>query len=233
MRIPDLQPPHLGEAGHRLPVGHHRRLCHRLGVGLGDAVVAGGDGEAGRQPLDVTRTAPAGSRQSRSGRTAAPARARRRPRSWTGGHPHNWASSPAVGWGQVGGHDLGRPPVEGERRHQHPPVPHRDQVRLPGAVLLLQQPDRVGPAGGRHPAAVAGQRPIPRLQSPRSAVVHAGVRDPLDGHRLCPLFLGPRWPRWNDISQVPSPARGGSEAFRSSSRTLGGFGAGLGWLARG
>jgi hypothetical protein len=56
--------------------------------------------------------------------------------------------------GQVGGHDLGRSPVEGERREQHPPVSHRDQVGLPGQVLLIQQPDQVGPVA----SGVAGWR---------------------------------------------------------------------------
>jgi hypothetical protein len=58
MRIPDLQPPHLREAGHRIPVGRHRRQRRRLGVARGEAVVLGGDGEAGRQPLDVVLERP-------------------------------------------------------------------------------------------------------------------------------------------------------------------------------
>jgi hypothetical protein len=59
------------------------------------------------------------------------------------------------GAGEVGGHHLGRSAVEGERRDQHPPVPDRDQVGLAGGVLLLQQPDRVGPVAGWRPAVVA------------------------------------------------------------------------------
>ena len=95
---------------------------------------------------------------------------------------------------EVGGHDLGRAPVEGERRDHHPPVPDRHQVGLPGGVLLLEQPDRVGAVGGRRPARVAGQRrPLARLLAPRPAFVDARMRDPLPRvawlrprrHRLC------------------------------------------------
>ena len=59
---------------------------------------------------------------------------------------------------QVGGHDLGRAPVEGERRDHHPPVTHRHQVRLAGRVLLLEQRDRVGAVRGRLPTRVARRR---------------------------------------------------------------------------
>jgi len=56
------------------------------------------------------------------------------------------------GLAEVGRHDRGRAPVEGEWRDHHPAVPDRDQVRLPGPVLLLDQGDRVGPvARGRPP----------------------------------------------------------------------------------
>ena len=54
---------------------------------------------------------------------------------------------------QVGGHDLGRAPIEGERRHHHPPVAYRHEVRLTRRVLLLEQRDRVGrSAAGFQPA---------------------------------------------------------------------------------
>jgi hypothetical protein len=56
--IPDGHRPHLGEAGHRLPIGGNRPQRGRLGVGLGEAVVLSRDGEAGRQPLDVVLERP-------------------------------------------------------------------------------------------------------------------------------------------------------------------------------
>ena len=94
------------------------------------------------------------------------------------------------GGGQVGGHDLGRAPVEGERRDQHAAVADRDQVGLAGGVLLLQQPHRVGPVAGRRPAVVAGQRrPLARLLAPGPPFLDARMRDLL--HRHCgPHFIG-------------------------------------------
>ena len=91
------------------------------------------------------------------------------------------------GGGQVGGHDLGRPPVEGEGRDQHPPVPDRDQVGLPGRVLLLQQRHRVGAVGGRRPSGVAvRRRPVPSLPTPRPPLLDAQVHDLSRSHRPAP-----------------------------------------------
>ena len=57
---------------------------------------------------------------------------------------------------EVGRHDLRRAPIEGERRDHHPPVAHRNQVRLTRRVLRLQKGYRVGPVRGRLPPGVAG-----------------------------------------------------------------------------
>jgi hypothetical protein len=66
--------------------------------------------------------------------------------------PHSWTWRPAGGrFGEVGGHDLGRAPVEGERRDHHPAMADRHQVRLTGGVLLLEQGDRVGTVRGGLP----------------------------------------------------------------------------------
>src|SRR3954469_18886868 len=46
---------------------------------------------------------------------------------------------------QVRRHDLGRAPVEHERRSHHPAMTYRHQTRLAGDVLLLQQADRSPP----------------------------------------------------------------------------------------
>ena len=63
---------------------------------------------------------------------------------------------------QVGGHDLGRAPVEGERGNHHPAVAHRHQVGLTGRILLLEQRNRVGAISGRLPAGVCrGSRQFP------------------------------------------------------------------------
>jgi hypothetical protein len=97
---------------------------------------------------------------------------------------------------EVGGHDLGAAPVEGERRHQHPAVADRDQVRLPGAVLLLEQPDRVGAITGRGPAGVAGGRgAVACLPAPGPALVNAWMRDLRPGgHQPQSLRASFRWP---------------------------------------
>jgi hypothetical protein len=95
------------------------------------------------------------------------------------------------GGGKVGGHDLGRSPVEGERRDQHPPVPDGDQVGLPGRVLLLQQRHRVGAVGGRRPSSVAVQRrPVPSLLALRLALVHARMWDPRPRCHMAPPRQG-------------------------------------------
>ena len=58
--------------------------------------------------------------------------------------PHSCTRSPAAGVrGQVGRHRQRRPPVERERRHQHPPVPDGHQLGHPRRRLVQQQPDRI------------------------------------------------------------------------------------------
>jgi hypothetical protein len=79
---------------------------------------------------------------------------------------------------QVGSHDLGRAPIEGERRHHHPPVAHRHQVRLARRVLLLEQRDRVGAVRGRLPTRMSRRRYLlPCFLSPLSTLVDGRVLD--------------------------------------------------------
>ena len=77
----------------------------------------------------------------------------RRHRSWKRwASPHSCTVNPARGVSlEVGGHDTGRPAIEGKRRDQHTPVAHRHEVRLAPRVLLLQQGDRVRAVGGGLP----------------------------------------------------------------------------------
>ena len=56
---------------------------------------------------------------------------------------------------QVGGHDLRRAAVEGERRDHHPAVTDRDQVLLARRVLCLEQRDGIGTVRGGLPASMA------------------------------------------------------------------------------
>ena len=185
--------PHLREGGHRLPVGAHRRQRRRARVGLGEAVVAGRDREARRHPLDVVLERP-GQRlievvhveqQPRSGEANSPKFDR-----WAS--PHSWAIRPGHRRVlEVRRHDLGRAPVEGERRDHHPAMPHRHQVLLPGGVLLRQQGNRVRAVRGRPPLRMTRQsRPVPGLQALGLAIVDARMRDLPYRH---PAHL-PLWP---------------------------------------
>jgi hypothetical protein len=180
MRVPDVHGAHLGEAGHGLPVGRHRRQRGRPCVGLAEAVVAGRDGEAGRHPLDVVLERP------RQGlveiihiKQQPPLRRGEGPEVGQMRVPAQLDLEAGGGCaGEVGGHDLGRAPVEGERRDQHPPVPDRHQVGLAGGVLVLEQRDRVGPVAGWRPTVVAGQRRLlARLLAPRPPFLKARMRD--------------------------------------------------------
>ena len=53
LRVPDLHHTHLGEPQHRFVILRRRRQRSRPALRVGEAVVAGGDGEAGRHALHV------------------------------------------------------------------------------------------------------------------------------------------------------------------------------------
>jgi hypothetical protein len=188
--IPDLHRAHRGEAGHRLPVGLGRLQRRRARVALAEAVVAPSDREAGRHPLHVVLERPRQGlvkvvhveHQPPLGRGERPEVRQVRVAAQLHVQAGRWRAR------QVGGHDFGRAPVEGERRHQHPPVADRYQVGLTAAILLLEQPDRVGAVTGRCPPGVAGQRRlVARRLAPRPAFLDAGMRDPVPrGRRLRP-----------------------------------------------
>ena len=57
--------------------------------------------------------------------------------------------------GQVAGHDQRRPPIERERRHQHPPVADRYQLGHPRDGLTLEQLDGIGSEGSGREGGVA------------------------------------------------------------------------------
>ena len=146
MGVPDVHRGHLGELGHRDPVGAHRGQCGVASVGLAEAVVARRDREARRHPLQVVL--------ERTGQRLVEVVQVEQQLSLGGSeHPEvrqmrvaaelNLQSRPR-GVLEVGGHDLGRAPVEGERRNQHPAVPHRHQVGLTGRILLLEQRHWIG-----------------------------------------------------------------------------------------
>ena len=169
--VPEFHGAHLGELGHRLPVGAHRCQGDRGGFRPGQAVVAGGDGEAGGHPLTSYSNGPGrvsskslrSNNKSRSGEANTPKFDRC-------ASPHSCVVRPGGrGAGQIGGHDLRRTAVERERGDHHPAVPDRHQVGLPGRVLLLEQGDRVRPVSGGLPTGVQLRRGLdPRVRALRA-----------------------------------------------------------------
>ena len=157
VRVPDVHRAHLGELGHRLSIRLRRRERRGATVGLAEPVVPRRDREARRHPLHVVLER-SGQRlvevvevehelplrrcehaEVREVRVAA--------------ELHVEPSRRRVL--QVGGHDLGRAPVERERRDHHAPVTHRHEIRLTRGVLLFEQRNRVGTTLRRRPSRVA------------------------------------------------------------------------------
>jgi len=115
-------------------------------VAIGEPVVAGGDGEARRQPLDVPF-------ERRRERLVEVVHVEHQPP--VGRREHAEVQQvrvtarlhPDIGpWRvrEIPGHRRRRAAEVGERRGDHPPVPDRDQLGYPGLGLLLENGDRVG-----------------------------------------------------------------------------------------
>jgi hypothetical protein len=155
--IPDVHRPHLREGGHRLPVSPHRRQRRRPRIRLGEPVVAARDLKARRHPLHVPLERPRQrlievvhiEQQDPLGRRERAEVRQMRIAAQLGLQPGHRRIR------QVRRHDLGRAPVEGERRNHHPAMPDRHQILLTGAVLLLQQRNRIGAARSRAPLRMA------------------------------------------------------------------------------
>ncbi len=135
------------------------------------------------------------------------------------------------GGGQVGRHRQRRAPVERERRHQHPPVPDRQQLRHPGLFLLQQQANRIprrvrGELRGDSSGAAA-RASFPRAsRSARLSCSAAGARARPPPELARPTFLSaphpqssPAWPPLpsRTISVTGSPPSG-PFTLRSPSR---------------
>ena len=61
-------------------------------------------------------------------------------------------------------------------------MPDRHEVLLTGDVLLLQQPDRIGPVIGRHPPCMTRVGCVdPGVRPPRATVGNTGMGHP-DNH---------------------------------------------------
>ncbi len=181
-RVPEVERWHRGERGHRLAVRPADGEVDRAPPALGEAAVAAGDREAGDEPLEVPferprqrlvevvrveHEAPVRGRidpEVREMRIAAELDVEPRPRRSR----------------EIGGHQVGRPAVERERRDQHAPVPDRHQLRHARLRLLLEQLDRVGAHGRRLPRGVDAPRHLAASRlAPRRTLGNREMR-----HRL-------------------------------------------------
>ena len=147
--VPDVHRAHLGELAHRLPVSRHRCTRRRPRVPLEKPLLRARSRRSPRVASRRTRRGPAGSRRSRSGRRAAPARVMPEhtefdrcasPQSWTVRPDHQ-------GGREVGGHDL----VGGAmvKMAATPSSAHAAPAGVFFAGVLLEQTHRI-------PAAAAG-----------------------------------------------------------------------------
>ncbi len=153
--VPEVQVPDLGELGHLRAVAPHSSGDGLLALALAEPVVAACDLEARGQALDVPLPGPAGGlvevvAVEHEGAVGGSERAEVREvgvAAELGHHPG------ARMGGEVGSHDLRRPPEEGEGRDQHAPVADRYQLGNAGLRPLLEQRDRVVAVGGWAPLA--------------------------------------------------------------------------------
>jgi hypothetical protein len=192
--VPDVHRAHLRESGDGFPVSRHRRQCRRPRVGLGESVVAARDRKTRRHPLHVVLERP---RQRLIEvvhiEQQDPLRRGEQPEIRQMGIPAQLGLQ-AGHWRvrQIRRHDLGRAPVERERRDHHPAMTHRHQIRLTGAILFLQQAHRIRTARGRLPLRMARQsRPVPGLQTPGLAILDVRMRDLPHRHPAHRPFLPP------------------------------------------
>ena len=130
---------------HRRAVLTRAGQHHRPPLGVREPIVAPGDVQTCRQPLQVPLPRP-GKRlvevvqvehEPTFGR-AEDAEVRE-----VGVAAHLRAKPGRRGRGQIGGHDESRPTVEREGRDEHPPVPDRHQLRDPVGGLFLQEGERI------------------------------------------------------------------------------------------
>ena len=175
-RVPDIDVPHHREARHRVAICAGSRQDDRAPRSLVEAEIASGHGEARRQPLHIPLERP---RQ----RLVEIVDAEHQPTVRRGEEPEVGemrvtaqlrvnAGSCAVR--EVGRHDVGRAAKERERRHEHPPITNRHQLRETRPRLLLEQLHRV--AANRSGLPRSMRRPwdlSPRSLPPRPPLVDA------------------------------------------------------------
>ena len=160
--VPDVEVAHRGEPLHRLAVGRDRGGDDARSDRLVEPPAAGRDLEARGQALDVPLERPGMGLVEVVDVEHEVALGRGEPAEvdqvGVAAELHRQA---AVRVGrQVGGQHVGRAPVERERRRRHAAVTDRDEVGHAGALLLLEQLDRVRAVRCGSPVTVAGPRDL-------------------------------------------------------------------------
>jgi len=160
--VPQVQHAHLAELGHVLAVGPDAREGRILRNGSVEAVVATGDHEARRQPLEVPFP---GRREGLievvDGKDDLPLRGAETPevdQVRVAAALHADAGSRSAR--QIHRHRERRAPVEGKGRQRHPPVAKGKQLGEAPLVGLQHEADRVGPIGGGLPSRMRGARAL-------------------------------------------------------------------------
>ena len=158
--VPDLEEAHRGIVGHLRSVAADDRVHCGAGITIPELLVARGNGEAGRQPLDVPVER---GRQ----RLIEVVDVEDQTPVWRREHAEvqqvriTAGLYPDVRRGRVReipGHGRRRAAEIGERRGDHPAVPDRHQVRHPGPGLIFENRDRVRSVGRRLALRVARAR---------------------------------------------------------------------------
>ena len=183
-RVPDVDVAHLREARHRFAVLTHRRHHDRAADRLVEAAIPARDREARGEPLHVPLEWP---RQ----RLVEVVDAEDEPPIGRGEDAEvgevRVAAELSVQPGprpirEVGRHQVGAAAEEGERRHEHAPVPDRAELRQTRLRLLLEEIDGVSAPRRRLPVGVRRARQLAaRGLAPSSPLGRREVR-----HRLRP-----------------------------------------------
>ena len=177
-RVPEVHRPHPGEGAHRLAVGAGGGEID-LAPGLPvEAPVAARDLEAGDEPLEVPlERAGKGLVEVVDAEDQAAVRRREHAEVRQVRVAAELDVEPgARPGGEVRRHQVRGAAVEGERRHQHPPVADRHELGNAGAALRLEQLDGIGPVVGRLPLAVHAAADLrPRRLAGCGALVHREV----------------------------------------------------------
>ncbi len=166
--VPDLEESHRGVVRHLGAVAVRGQACRGAGIAVAEFLIAGGDGKAGRQPLEIPV-------ERGRERLIEIVHVEDQPPVGRGEHAEvqqvrvTAGLHPDVGRGRVREipcHRRRRAAEVRERRGSHAPIPDRDQIRHPAAGLLLEHGDRVRPARRRLPLCMARAGRPPAVLAP-------------------------------------------------------------------